>query len=184
MAERIENWMGIAASNGTMEVSDRGRVRSRRSRNGKPLPDGEWRLCDLSYHSKGYLTVSVGGRLRLVHDIVLESFVGPCPPGCVARHDPDPTRTNNNLGNLSWGTPSQNNRDTARAFRIRGQRLTEDEVWGVKLLLSQGLDRTVIEAVYPTATPKRISAIRTGVNWGHVGTGAGPGAVDGAPGTP
>jgi len=48
---------------------------------------------------------------RSLHRVVLESFIGPRPDGMQARHFPDPSPLNNRLTNLSWGTPSQNNRD-------------------------------------------------------------------------
>lgn len=47
----------------------------------------------------------------LLHRLVLETFVGPCPPcppGMTARHFPDRSRTNNRLSNLSWSTPKDN----------------------------------------------------------------------------
>lgn len=168
----MEEWKDIPDTNGTMQVSNLGRVRSRRGANGLPLPAGEWRMCKLSDHRKGYLQVQVtypdGKQLRLVHDIVLEAFVGPAPPGQIARHDPDPTKTNNALTNLKWGTPSQNNQDTARHGRMARQQLTADDVWGVKLLLRLGNETPLIRQVYPKATSNRISAIRNDYNWSHV----------------
>lgn len=75
---------------------------------------------------------------RRVHKLVLEAFVGPCPHGHQCRHFPDPTRTNNALNNLSWGTHEDNMRDrtahgsTARCG-VRGVRnpkgkLTDEQV--------------------------------------------------------
>jgi hypothetical protein len=45
-----------------------------------------------------------------VHLAVLEAFVGPRPPGHVARHGGGGSR-DNRLVNLSWGTPSENETD-------------------------------------------------------------------------
>lgn len=69
----------------------------------------------------GYLrvTMSLNGRARniLVHRIVMEAFVGPCPEGHEVDHeDGDPA--NNALSNLSYMTPSQN----VRAAFDRGHR--------------------------------------------------------------
>lgn len=65
--------------------------------------------------STGYAVVNLrtGGRTfhRHVHRLVLEAFVGPCPPGQQARHFPDNDRTNCKLGNLRWGTQSENEQD-------------------------------------------------------------------------
>lgn len=45
-----------------------------------------------------------------VHTLVLEAFVGPRPPGLVALHGND-IGTDNRVGNLRWGTPSENQYD-------------------------------------------------------------------------
>ena len=50
---------------------------------------------------------------RPIHQLVLETFIGPCPKGMVCRHlDGNPQ--NNSLDNLRWGTLSENNLDTVR----------------------------------------------------------------------
>lgn len=81
------------------EVSNRGIVR-RDGRSLKPSPVGG-----------GYLqvTLSVAGhrRCRYVCALVLEAFVGACPPGQEARHL-NGDRADNSLGNLRWGTPLEN----------------------------------------------------------------------------
>lgn len=51
--------------------------------------------------------------MRLVHRLVLEAFVGPCPEGMEGCHgDGDPT--NNSLGNLRWDTATSNQLDKVR----------------------------------------------------------------------
>jgi hypothetical protein len=47
----------------------------------------------------------------MVHRLVLEAFVGPCPIGMQCRHFPDPNPANCNLKNLQWGTPMENTED-------------------------------------------------------------------------
>lgn len=69
-------------------------------------------LCD------GYSSVRLytkGGKYTscTVHRLALETFVGPCPVGMECRHL-DGDRTNNNLGNLKWGTRSENMQDAIR----------------------------------------------------------------------
>lgn len=57
-----------------------------------------------------------------VNVLVLTAFVGPKPPGHVSRHL-DGTRDNNVLGNLAWGTPSENAADADRHGLVpRGER--------------------------------------------------------------
>jgi len=56
------------------------------------------------------------GRVFLVHRLVLEAFVGPCPEGMLCRHL-DGNGRNNNLSNLCWGTSKENCEDTKRHGR-------------------------------------------------------------------
>lgn len=51
------------------------------------------------------------GIKHYVHRLVLEAFVGPCPPGMEACHFPDKNPTNNKLKNLRWDTLSNNQAD-------------------------------------------------------------------------
>jgi len=137
-----EEWRDVAGTDGTMQVSSEGRVRSRRARNGHELPDGEWRLCDLSLQGKGYLTLQVmypdGKHNRLVHDLVLEAFVGPRPDGHQGRHHPDPTRTNNALTNLSWGTQSDNMQDAVLDGNIARQKLNAEQARAIRNVVDTG----------------------------------------------
>jgi hypothetical protein len=64
----------------------------------------------------GYQRVSLyvgkGKRVsRLVHQLVLEAFVGTCPPGMEARHYPCHDKANNSLFNLMWCTRAVNIQD-------------------------------------------------------------------------
>lgn len=72
---------------------------------------------------KMFLTITKHGRVRVtlkinkkksyrhVHRLVLEAFVGSCPPGMECRHFPDRDPKNNSLSNLSWGTHLENTQD-------------------------------------------------------------------------
>jgi len=58
-----------------------------------------------------------------LHSAVLATFVGPRPEGAVIRHlDGNPT--NNDLANLAYGTPSENNYDIVRHGKHRNARKT------------------------------------------------------------
>lgn len=88
-------------------VSDLGRVRN--AKTGRVLKPG--------VHSKGYrsLVFSLNGKRRtvLLHRLVLDAFVGPCPEGMETRHD-NGDRADNRLKNLLWGTPVENAHDRRR----------------------------------------------------------------------
>jgi hypothetical protein len=47
----------------------------------------------------------------LVHRLILEAFVGPCPPGLECRHYPDRDKLNCRIDNLHWGTHTANQDD-------------------------------------------------------------------------
>lgn len=97
---------------------------------------GEWRRLRGHAQRSGHIIVNLGrgnANARYVHRLVLEAFVGPCPEGMECRHlDGNPA--NNRPGNLAWGTPRENQADSARhgtaychtaenAMRLRDDRL-------------------------------------------------------------
>ena len=117
----IERWKPITGYEGIYEVSDHGRVRSLdrtitrsdgqvRRLKGKVLSappkqrGGYPRVC-LSAHGKD--------KVRYVHSLVAETFIGTRPDGMeVCHNDGDPT--NNHVDNLRYGTPSENELDKVR----------------------------------------------------------------------
>jgi hypothetical protein len=62
---------------------------------------------------KGYPTVTVKSRHRRVHQLVLETFIGPRPPGLECCHW-DGVKINNRLMNLRWDTHAANAADSRR----------------------------------------------------------------------
>jgi len=110
----VEIWKDIPGYEGRYQVSDAGRVRSVdrpvrvvchgvdtvRVAQGKVLRPGR--------NNSGHVTVALGrGNSRLVHQLVLEAFVGQCPNGCEVLHlNHQPA--DNRLSNLSYGTRSEN----------------------------------------------------------------------------
>lgn len=92
------------------DASDDGQVRSWCPYRGLPVPHALTQTL-----SRGYLLVRVGRAInpQPVHRLVMLAFVGPRPEGQEVRHlDGDPT--NNRLGNLAYGTPSENSYDAIR----------------------------------------------------------------------
>lgn len=106
------------------------------------------RVNGVAQHS-GHLVATLvnvkGERVRfMVHRIVLEAFVGPCPEGMEARHFPDRDPTNNRIENLQWGTRLQNQRDRyVQGTDQFGERnpqakLTEENVVKIRELYATG----------------------------------------------
>lgn len=77
------------------QVSNFGNVRSPR-KTLKPTPN-----------HKGYLRVSVGGKLHTVHSLVMLAFVGKRPEGYHIEHI-DHDKNNNRVENLRYCTPKEN----------------------------------------------------------------------------
>lgn len=67
----------------------------------------------------GYLSVNIDGKIRKVHELVLTTWVGPCPTGMECRHL-DGNKINNHIKNLIWGTRSDNTKDQIRHGTFKG----------------------------------------------------------------
>lgn len=112
-----ERWLPVVGYEGYYEVSDQGRVRSV----ARTATDSIGRTY--SYPSrilrqfpqaKGHLALRVTNgtryRTRTVHQLVLETFVGPRPAGLYGCHN-DGNPANNRVSNLRWDTPKSNSAD-------------------------------------------------------------------------
>lgn len=86
------------------QVTNKGRVYSLRKRD-------FMKLSNSRQHRAVNLTKNKAATLKLVHRLVMEAFVGPCPEGMEVCHGP---KDNDYLSNLSYGTRSRNIHDRAR----------------------------------------------------------------------
>lgn len=123
-----ERWLPISGYEGFYEVSDHGRVRgldridaAGRKWSGKILVQS---VTNRHGHRAVNLHRDASGNLCRVHRLVLETFVGPCPPGLIALHRND-NPSDNRLPNLRWGTVSDNARDSVRNGNHFGAKKTE-----------------------------------------------------------
>lgn len=120
----IEVWRPVVGHGDAYEVSDHGRVRSV----DRTLPDGRrWKARPISLHrtADGHAAVNLTmpKSVRLVHHLVLESFVGPRPDGAEGLHWDDDGE-NNHVNNLRWGTRSENLTDAVRNERHKWAKRT------------------------------------------------------------
>jgi hypothetical protein len=115
-------------------VGDDGSLWSCRTKQG--LLGSEWKQIVGGKLSKGGHRIAIiypGRRRALIHRLVLEAFVGPCPPGMESCHN-DGNPVNNVASNLRWDTHKSNFQDMRRhGHDDRGSRnvmakLTEEKV--------------------------------------------------------
>lgn len=116
-----EKWLPVVGYEGLYEVSDQGRIKSlekkvfykdgrvrtnpERIRDPKPGPNGRFQL-KMVHPDKP-------DKNLLLHRMVLEAFVGPCPEGMECLHKND-NPEDNRLVNLRWGTRSENQLDRVK----------------------------------------------------------------------
>lgn len=131
-----ENWRPVLGYEGLYEVSDLGSVRSL----DRTVPHkrfGTWfragKVLSWGVPRDGYPGVTLcDGKTktrRMVHDLVLETFVGSRPVGMWGLHHDD-DRMNNRVSNLRWGTPKENHADMDRnnsRSNQYGRRVAEQE---------------------------------------------------------
>ena len=128
--------------------------------------------------------LSPGNRATFVHHLVLETFRGPKPPGCRARHlNGDPA--DNRLDNLAWGTEKEIERDRVlRGARPRGERvgsakLCEREVMEIKARYATGLESQAALGAEFGVSQRAVGYIVTGKNWKYAGIGGSRGGSAG-----
>lgn len=115
-----DRWLPVVGYEGLYEVSDQGQVWSVArvySRQGQRDAFHKPKMMKIRF-IKGYGTVPLThpgefSKGKRVHRLVLEAFVGPCPPGMWGLHGPGGS-TDNRLENLYWGTPLRNAQDKVR----------------------------------------------------------------------
>lgn len=167
----VEEWRAVVGATG-YEVSDHGRVRSlpRVTCDGKRLR-GQMRKAMLHWSGHVYVAIWINGkgRNRYIHGLVLEAFVGPCPPGEECRHL-NGVANDNTLKNLAWGTHSENMRDRTphgtdnRGSRQGRSRLTNFQVQAMRALLMLGAKGRTLARIFGVHEVT-VSNIKRGATW-------------------
>jgi hypothetical protein len=155
-------------------VGDEGSAWSRH--NNKWGDSGIWRQLKPQVMSTGYPMVGLhrdGKRHgRLVHRLVLEAFVGPCPDGMEACHN-DGNRLNCALSNLRWDTPAANQADRVlhgtsnRGSRQWQAKLNEGDIPVIRELLRQGMLQRQVGVIFGVSEDT-IGHIARGENWAWI----------------
>ena len=129
-------------------------------------------------NKNGYLYMSLyksnNRKLFSIHQLMLEAFIGLCPPGMVCRHL-DGNKLNNKIENLVWGTRSDNEQDKKFhgtyqfGSKNPGAKLNEKQVRIIKYLLRTNyLTQKDIAKIFHV-NHRTISYIKLKKLWCHVG---------------
>ena len=122
-----------------------------------------------------YLRIYHHGQKYRVHRLILETFVGPCPPGMEACHG-NGIRTDNRLENLRWDTRKANCADAVRHGTCPGlgsrfgevnpaAKLTHDQVSLIRAAYADGAGTQKDFADMFGVAPSTIAALLSGHNW-------------------
>ena len=181
-----ERWLPIADFPG-YDVSDQGRVRSywrtvsRGIGNGtgkkNVMAPNPQKILNPDINPGGYPTVRLyiegKGRTRFcIHKLVLETFIGPCPPGMEACHN-NGKRPDNRPSNLRWDTRKNNHWDRwehgtdPTGTRNGRTKLVPEQVLEIRELSKQGLCPHAIAKVFDL-NAKTISDVVTRKHWRHI----------------
>ena len=152
-------------------MSDLGRVRSFKPRNGRGKRLTSSRLVNGYLNSQGYPRVSFIKNNKhhtvTVHRLVLDTFIGPRPEGMQCRHL-NGDRTDNRLENITWGTPSENAIDSVRHKTHPNAILSAEQIGEIRILRADtGMTYRALGAKYGVSE-STIWNIAKGETWGHV----------------
>jgi HNH endonuclease len=157
-------------------VNREGKVESRWTRGCRGKMSDTWRPLTPIRRPWGHLVVNLhrdGNKIaRYIHQLVLEAFLGPRPPGLICCHW-DGNAANNRLENLRWDTYKSNCDDMLRhGTRRLGEtavkaRLKESEVREIRRLMAEGAFPDDLASRYGVGAPN-IKAIASGRTWRHL----------------
>lgn len=173
-----EKWLPVVGYEGLYSVSDLGRVRSEprivMRKNGLQQTVHALILrtppnkCGTGYMECGLNKAGVL-KVRLVHQLVLEAFVGPRPAGKVGCHNDGDSR-NSSAANLRWDTMKANGEDSVKHGALpRGENkpnavLTDSDVLAIR---ADTRMQKEIAAVYGV-DKSHISRIKSRAVWNHI----------------
>jgi hypothetical protein len=168
----IEDWKDVPGYEGKYQASNLGQIRSltrqitqigsggrpfTRTVKGRILRPG--RFCKSGHVS---VVLGKGSAGSPVHQLVLQTFVGPPPDGQEVRHlNGNPA--DNRLENLTYGSRTENILDVYKIGKA-WRKLTTEQAIEIKRELRAGVSGSELARNYGV-TPTTISNIKNGVNY-------------------
>lgn len=149
-------WRDIPDYEGIYQVSEYGDVRSLprviMRRNGRKKTIEGKILKPYTYDKYGHLSVALGKngikKHKTIHSLVMLAFAGSRPfPECDIRHL-DGNSKNNYIGNLVYGTRSENMTDCSMQGKVHGQKLSKEEVIKIRELSKEGIPHRKIAKIF------------------------------------
>ncbi len=174
-AEQQEEWRSYPSYEGYYAVSNAGRVkRDPPAKYGRKCVFIKMLTTATGYHR---ITLTKQGKSRnvLVHRMVLEAFVGPCPPGMEACHN-NGIRSDNRVENLRWDTRQGNQavrKKHGTDARGTGElnahaKFTEPQVYEIRAITDAGAMTHLALANKHGVNETTISAIYRRKTWAHL----------------
>ena len=171
-----ERWKDIDGYDGAYQVSDLGRVRSRKS--------GEWRVMRLSKSINGYAQVGLNKNRKqkrfYVHRLVAQAFIPNCDESKIIINHIDECKQNNRFDNLEWCdypynlkyndihhrrinskfnqlknlyNPELSINDNIKLFSANGIECCSDTIWRVRKDLGLIDHKTKLDKIRPLYNP-------------------------------
>lgn len=165
-----ETWLPVVGYESLYEVSDLGRIQSLpRTRLNKGSYAGK--ILSPGWITNGRFQVTLSDlrgvkKMHLLHRLVLQSFVGPCPEGMECCHN-DGNPGNNKVSNLRWDTKSENARDSVRHGTNCNAKLTPEDVLRIREARLFGARSQDLADIYGISQVNLLRAA-TGRGWNHV----------------
>lgn len=167
-----EVWRAIP-SHPDYQASNLGRIASKRGHRNLPFVIMQPQKSRGAYHSVLLRDVNGKGEKRLVHRLVLETFIGPRPDGMECCHN-NGVPTDNRLENLRWDTRKANGQDRiVHGTSGKGElnpfsRLTSQQATEIREAVAAGEMRVDVARRYGVTAPL-VSQIVLGKAWAHAG---------------
>lgn len=111
--------------------------------------------------------------MKILHRLVLNTFIGQCPPEKRECRHLDGNPKNNSVKNLKWGTAKENQRDRLRhntaniGERHPRRKFKEKEIIFIQSLINRGIKQHLIMKMFKISRIQ-IYRIKRKITWSHL----------------